>query len=132
MIVQHRRTTHRLDQIAARLEILSGYLIAYLNLDEVIRIIRDEDEPKLVMKEKFGLTDNQVEAILNMRRRRLPKLQEIEINLDLPSSERWNPLKGIHCAGVVEDARNYIDEILSFYNFSFITGIKKNLNSFIN
>ena len=88
MIVQHRRTTHRLDQIATRLEILSGYLIAYLNLDEVIRIIRDEDEPKLVMREKFGLTDNQVEAILNMRLRSLRKLQEIEIRKEHTGLEK--------------------------------------------
>ncbi len=88
IIVQHRRTTHRLDQIAARLEILSGYLIAYLNLDEVIRIIRDEDDPKLIMKEKFGLTDNQVEAILNMRLRSLRKLQEIEIKKEHDELEK--------------------------------------------
>ncbi|MBY0282168.1 MAG: DNA topoisomerase IV subunit A [Alphaproteobacteria bacterium] len=79
LVVGQRRTTHRLEQIAERLEILGGYLIAYLNLDEVIRIIRDEDEPKVVMMEKFGLTANQVEAILNMRLRSLRKLQEIEI-----------------------------------------------------
>lgn len=74
-----RRSKHRLDQIAHRLEILEGYLIAYLNLDEVIRIIRDEDDPKAVMIEKFGLTEVQVEAILNMRLRSLRRLQEIEI-----------------------------------------------------
>ncbi len=74
-----RRSNHRIDQITARLEILEGYLIAYLNIDEVIRIIREEDEPKSYMIEKFNLTDNQVEAILNMRLRALRKLQEIEI-----------------------------------------------------
>ncbi len=77
--VLQRRSRHRLSQIAARLEILEGYLIAYLNIDEVIRIIRDEDDPKAVMMAKFKLTDNQVEAILNMRLRSLKKLQEIEI-----------------------------------------------------
>lgn len=74
-----RRSNHRIDQITSRLEILEGYLIAYLNIDEVIRIIREEDEPKTYMIEKFNLTDNQVEAILNMRLRALRKLQEIEI-----------------------------------------------------
>ncbi|MBX3487144.1 MAG: DNA topoisomerase IV subunit A [Candidatus Paracaedibacteraceae bacterium] len=74
-----RRSNHRIDQITARLEILEGYLVAYLNIDEVIRIIREEDEPKTYMIEKFNLTDNQVEAILNMRLRALRKLQEIEI-----------------------------------------------------
>ncbi|CAO4842050.1 MAG: DNA topoisomerase 4 subunit A [Holosporales bacterium] len=74
-----RRTQHRLNEIAHRLEILDGYLIAYLNLDEVIRIIREEDEPKDVLMEKFSLSDVQAEAILNMRLRNLRKLQEMEI-----------------------------------------------------
>lgn len=74
-----RRSHHRLKQIIDRLEILDGYLIAYLNIDEVIHIIREEDEPKPVMRERFNLTDTQAEAILNMRLRALRKLQEIEI-----------------------------------------------------
>lgn len=77
-----RRSNHRLEQISHRLEILEGYLIAFLNLDEVIRIIRDEDDPKTLMMQKFGLTDTQVEAILNMRLRSLRKLQEIEIRTE--------------------------------------------------
>lgn len=77
--VLQRRSQHRLDQIAHRLEMLAGYLIAYLNIDEVIRIIREEDEPKDVMMAKFALSDAQAEAILNMRLRSLRKLQEIEI-----------------------------------------------------
>src|SRR5690606_17764792 len=60
-------------------EVLDGYLIAYLNLDEVIRIIRTEDEPKPVLMKRFKLTDVQAEAILNMRLRSLRKLEEIEI-----------------------------------------------------
>jgi DNA gyrase/topoisomerase IV subunit A len=64
-----RRTQHRLDKIAARLELLEGYIIAYLNLDRIIEIIRTEDEPKPVMMAEFGLTDRQAEAILNMRLR---------------------------------------------------------------
>jgi topoisomerase-4 subunit A len=74
-----RRSHHRLGKIAARLDVLGGYLIAYLNLDEVIRIIREEDEPKQVMMLRFGLNDVQVEAILNMRLRALRKLEEFEI-----------------------------------------------------
>jgi topoisomerase-4 subunit A len=74
-----RRTAHRLEKIAHRLEVLEGYLIAYLNLDEVIRIIREEDEPKQVMMARFSLSDVQAEAILNMRLRSLRKLEEIEI-----------------------------------------------------
>lgn len=77
--VLQRRSRHRLKQIETRLEILEGYLIAYLNIDDVIHIIRDEDDPKAVMIAKFKLTDNQVEAILNMRLRSLRKLQEVEI-----------------------------------------------------
>lgn len=74
-----RRANYRLDKINNRLEILSGYLIAYLNLDEIIRIIREEDEPKAMLISKFNLTDNQAEAILNMKLRNLRKLEENEI-----------------------------------------------------
>jgi len=74
-----RRTNYRLEKIAHRLEILGGLLIAYLNLDEVIRIIREEDEPKPVMIKKWKLTDIQVEAILNTRLRSLRKLEEMQI-----------------------------------------------------
>src|SRR5690606_1407193 len=74
-----RRSKHRLGEIERRLEILGGYLIAYLNIDEVIRIIREEDEPKRVMMARWELTDTQAEAILNMRLRALRKLEEIEI-----------------------------------------------------
>jgi topoisomerase-4 subunit A len=74
-----RRTTYRLKQIVDRLEVLEGYLVAYLNIDEVIRIIREEDEPKPIMMAQFKLSDTQAEAILNMRLRSLRKLQEIEI-----------------------------------------------------
>ena len=74
-----RRSRHRLGEIERRLEILAGYLIAYLNIDEVIRIIREEDEPKQVMMARWDLTDNQAEAILNMRLRALRKLEEFEI-----------------------------------------------------
>jgi topoisomerase IV subunit A len=74
-----RRSRHRLAAIERRIEILDGYLIAYLNLDEVIRIIREEDEPKPRLIERFSLTEMQAEAILNMRLRSLRKLEEMEI-----------------------------------------------------
>ena len=74
-----RRKTHRLARIEERLEILQGYLVAYLNIDEVIRIIREEDDPKAVMCARWDLTERQAEAILNMRLRALRKLEEIEI-----------------------------------------------------
>jgi topoisomerase-4 subunit A len=74
-----RRSQHRLDAIARRLEILEGYLIVYLNLDEVIRIVREEDQPKQALIATFKLTDTQAEAILNMRLRALRKLEEMEI-----------------------------------------------------
>ncbi len=74
-----RGTTFRLAEIARRLEILEGYLVAYLNLDEVIRIIREEDEPKPVLMARFKISDLQAESILNMRLRALRKLEEMEI-----------------------------------------------------
>jgi topoisomerase-4 subunit A len=77
--VLKRQTLHRLEKIAHRLEVLDGYLIAYLNLDEVIRIIREEDDPKAKMMKRWKLTDVQAEAILNMRLRALRKLEEITI-----------------------------------------------------
>ncbi len=77
-----RRAQHRLGKIDDRIELLDGYLIAYLNLDRVIEIIRTEDEPKPVMMAEFGLTDRQAEAILNMRLRSLRRLEELEIKTE--------------------------------------------------
>lgn len=74
-----RRSKYRVAQIEHRLEVLGGYLIAYLNLDKVIKIIRTEDEPKPVLIRTFKLTDVQADAILNMRLRNLRKLEEMEI-----------------------------------------------------
>ncbi len=74
-----RRAEFRLDKIEKRLHLLDGYLIAYLNIDEVIRIIREEDQPKPVLMERFGLTDVQAEAVLNLRLRALRRLEEMEI-----------------------------------------------------
>lgn len=74
-----RRSRYRLGKIAHRLEILDGYIIAYLDLDRVIEIIRYEDEPKQVLVQEFKLSDLQAEAILNMRLRNLRRLEEIEL-----------------------------------------------------
>jgi len=74
-----RRSRHRLSAIERRLEVLDGYLIVYLNLDEVIAIIREEEQPKPRLIARFSLSDAQVEAILNMRLRSLRKLEEMEL-----------------------------------------------------
>jgi len=74
-----RRSKHRQSEIEHRLEVLGGYLIAYLNLDKVIKIIRSEDEPKPVLMKTFKLTEVQADAILNMRLRNLRKLEEMQI-----------------------------------------------------
>jgi topoisomerase-4 subunit A len=77
--VLRRRTEHRLAEIAKRIEILDGLIVAYLNIDAVIKIIRTEDDPKAVMMKTWKLSDLQADAILNMRLRALRKLEEIEI-----------------------------------------------------
>src|SRR6202012_4189165 len=77
--VLERRSKHRLEKIAARLEILEGYLIVYLDLDKGIKIIRRNDQPKPKLIKAFKLSDVQAEAILNMRLRSLRKLEEMEI-----------------------------------------------------
>ncbi len=78
-VVLVRRSAHRLEKVKHRLEVLDGYLVVYLNIDEVIRIIREEDHPKQEMMKAFGLTEVQAEAVLNMRLRSLRKLEEFEI-----------------------------------------------------
>ncbi|PSO30255.1 DNA topoisomerase IV subunit A [Bradyrhizobium sp. MOS002] len=88
-----RRTNHRKAEIERRLEILGGLLIAYLNIDEVIRIIRNEDEPKPALIKAFKLTEVQAEAILNMRLRSLRKLEEMEIRSE--DKDLRKELKGI-------------------------------------
>ncbi|GGP00783.1 DNA topoisomerase 4 subunit A [Stakelama pacifica] len=87
-IVLRRRTEHRLAKIADRMELLAGYIIAFLNLDRVIEIIRTEDEPKPVMMTEFELTDRQAEAILNMRLRSLRKLEEMELKRERDALEK--------------------------------------------
>ena len=111
-----RRSNHRLGVIARRLEVLGGYLIAYLNIDEVIAIIRNEDEPKAVLMSRFDLTDVQAEAILNMRLRALRKLEEFEIRKEHDAlSEEKAGLEALlgsdeaqwtHIAGEIRDTRD--------------------------
>jgi topoisomerase-4 subunit A len=116
-----RRLKHRLQIVLDRLHILDGLLIAYLNIDEVIRIIRNEDEPKPVLMKKFKLSDMQAEAILNLRLRNLAKLEEMKIKGEqkalnderktleqtLKSAAR---LKTLIKKEILEDAEAYGDE----------------------
>ena len=99
--VLQRRTTYRLAKIAQRLDVLAGLLIVYLNLDEVIRIIRNEDEPKSKLISRFKLNETQAEAILNTRLRQLRKLEEMEIRReDAALREEQKELQGL-----LEDTR---------------------------
>jgi topoisomerase-4 subunit A len=99
--VLQRRTGHRLEKIAARLDVLKGLLIVYLNLDEVIRIIRNEDDPKAKLIQRFKLNDVQADAILNTRLRQLRKLEEMEIRReDAALREEQKDLQGL-----LEDTR---------------------------
>jgi topoisomerase-4 subunit A len=82
MEVLVRRSRHRLAKVEDRLEVLDGYLKAFLDLDEVIRIIREEDEPKAALMARFELSDRQAEAILNLRLRNLRKLEEMELKAE--------------------------------------------------
>ena len=116
-----RRLKHRLQIVMDRLHILDGLLIAYLNIDEVIKIIRNEDEPKPVLIKKFKLSDTQAEAILNLRLRNLAKLEEMKINGEqkelnderktfeqtLKSAAR---LKTLIKKEILEDAESYGDD----------------------
>ena len=92
-----RRSQYRLEKVLHRLEVLEGYLVVYLNIDEVIRIIRFEDDPKAELAKKFKLSEVQVEAILNLRLRRLHKLEEMEI-------------KGEH--GKLEEERDDLEKLI--------------------
>ncbi|MCO6440455.1 MAG: DNA topoisomerase IV subunit A [Nitrococcus mobilis] len=115
-----RRLQWRLDKVEARLHILDGYLIAFLNIDEVIAIIRAEDKPKPVLMERFGLTDRQAEAILELRLRHLAKLEEIKIHAEQDELQREQDrlhsilssearLKALIKSELQEDAQKYGD-----------------------
>ena len=116
-----RRLEFRLNKIKERLHILDGLLVAYLNLDEVIRIIRENDEPKPALMQKFGLTDAQAEAVLQIRLRQLAKLEEIKIKDEKQQLEKerdWiektlgsnQRLKTLIKKELREDAQKYGDE----------------------
>ncbi len=87
-VVLVRRSSHRLAKVLHRLEVLAGYLIVYLNIDEVIKIIRNSEEPKAALMKKFKLTEIQADAILNIRLRSLAKLEEIEIRREHDALEK--------------------------------------------
>ena len=109
--VLERRTKHRLEKIAARLEILEGYLAVYLNLDKVIKIIRAEDEPKPKLIKAFKLSEVQADAILNMRLRALRKLEEMEIRREHDAlAKEQKELKKLLGSKVLKDAR-LVEEI---------------------
>ena len=91
-----RRTKYRLEKAERRLEVLDGYLVAFLNLDEVIRIIREEDEPKFTLMTTFELSDMQAEAILNLRLRALRRLEEEGIRQEHADlKEQYKHLKAL-------------------------------------
>ncbi len=110
-----RRSKFRLEKIEHRLEVLEGFLIAYLNLDKIIKIIRTEDEPKPKLMKAFKLTDVQAEAILNMRLRQLRKLEEVEIRREHKTlSDEKRDLKALlkdevkrwsHIGGEIQDIK---------------------------
>jgi topoisomerase-4 subunit A len=107
--VLQRRVAHRLAKIAQRLDVLAGLLIVFLNLDEVIRIIRNEEDPKAKLIARFKLNDTQVEAILNTRLRQLRKLEEMEIRReDAALREEQKELQGL-----LEDTRKQWRRIAS-------------------
>jgi len=116
-----RRLEFRLNKIIERLHLLDGLLVAYLNLDEVIRIIRETDKPKPVLMQKFGLTEVQAEAVLQIRLRQLAKLEEIKIKTekqDLEKERDWiektlgsnQRLKTLIKTELKDDAQKYGDE----------------------
>ncbi len=130
--VLERRSTHRLEKIAARLEILEGYLIVYLDLDKVIKIIRNEDEPKPALIKAFKLTENQAEAILNMRLRSLRKLEEMEIRREHDNlSKEQKELKKLLSSEKLKDER-LVDEIKTIdAKFGLKTALGKRRTAFV-
>ena len=120
-----RRLQYRLDKVLARLHILEGLLIAYLNIDEVIAIIRSEDKPKPVLMERFGITDTQAEAILELKLRHLAKLEEMAIKGEQAELEKERDglqktlgaprlLNRLIRKEIIEDSDKYGDDRRSF------------------
>ncbi len=90
-----RRLNYRLEKVLKRLHILEGLLVAFLNIDEVIEIIRNEDEPKPALMSRFGLTETRAEAILELKLRHLAKLEEMKIRGEQSELEkRARPVAG--------------------------------------
>ena len=121
MATVKRRLQFRYDKVVDRLHILDGLLIAFLNIDEVIRIIRTEDEPKLILMQRFNLSDIQADAILDMRLRHLAKLEEIKITTEQGELEKERKhlegllksrkkLKGLVRDELIADAEEYGDK----------------------
>lgn len=129
-----RRSKFLLEKVTNRLEILAAFKIAYLNLDEIIRIIREEDEPKNIMMAKFLFNDNQAEAILNMRLRSLRKLEEIEIlkemaELELKKDELLKILNDdSYCQMVI---KNEILQIKEQFNLNTHLGARRTVFDFV-
>jgi topoisomerase-4 subunit A len=107
--VLQRRSRHRLTAIERRIEALDGFLLVYLNLDEVIRIIREEDQPKPRLMKRFKLSDAQAEAILNMRLRSLRRLEELEIKKEHKALSR----EGKDIRALLKDERLRWDKIVA-------------------
>jgi topoisomerase IV subunit A len=128
--VLQNRTKHRLQKIADRLELLAGYLIAYLNLDEVIRIIREEDEPKPTLMTTFALTDRQAEAILNMRLRSLRRLEEMELRKEDASlraeQQKLSDLLGSPARQRTQIGKGLTD-LLKYYGSDTVIGKRRSL-----
>ncbi|MFZ5723726.1 MAG: DNA topoisomerase IV subunit A [Pseudomonadota bacterium] len=121
MVTVRKRLQYRLDKVEDRLHILEGYLAAFLNIDEVIHIIRTADEPKFTLMERFGLTERQAEAILELKLRQIAKLEEIKIRgeQDELAAERkglqetlgsMNLLKKLVMTELKDDAKKYGDD----------------------
>jgi topoisomerase-4 subunit A len=118
-VVTTRSSTYRLNAIAARLHILEGMLITYLNLDEIIRIIREEDEPKTIIMQRFELSDIQAEAILNMRLRSLKRLEEAhiqkehaELTAEKAKLEKLLSSKGLMTKQIINDLEKVRKKLL--------------------
>lgn len=127
-VVVLRRSSFMLDKVNARLEVLSGLRIAFLNLDEIIKIIREEDEPKAIMMQRFSLSDLQTEAILNTRLRSLRRLEEQEIVSELAKLEKEKS----YLEGICSDQRkrlslvkSEIKDIQSKFGFGTAVGDRK-------
>ena len=125
-----RRSQYRLDKIIHRMELLEGFLIAYLNLDRVIEIIRNEDEPKAIMMAEFNLTDVQAEAILNMRLRSLRKLEESQIKDEHSAlKEEKSQLEALIASKELRDEKltSEIKEIKTKFGQKTVLGARRTL-----